>query len=108
MDRLTHRITVATLDEVLAKPKSTEIRDAAIQVFLQERHGLDAPSPKTAIRASWEVGALNEAQARAAFVTAEDRNLTVHTYDEDLADEIFARLPAHAAVLSAWLAAIQK
>ena len=127
MDRLTHRISVArraltTLEDVLAKPKSAEIRDAAIkrfeytfeaawkaaQVFLQERHGLDAPSPKTAIRASWEVGALDEAQARAAFVMAEDRNLTVHTYDEDLADEIFARLPAHATVLSDWLAAIQK
>ncbi|MCX6634476.1 MAG: hypothetical protein NT090_05220 [Acidobacteria bacterium] len=36
MDRLTHRISVArraltTLEDVLAKPKSAEIRDAAIK-----------------------------------------------------------------------------
>ncbi len=127
MDRLTHRISIAhralaTLEEALAMPPSNEIRDAAIkrfeytfeaawkaaQAYLQERHGLDAPSPKTAIRASWEVGALDEAQARAAFAMAGDRNLTVHTYNEDLASEIYARLPAHAEVLSGWLAAIGK
>lgn len=125
MDRLTHRLQVArqalaTLEAVLAMPKSAEIRDAAIKRFeytfeavwkasqahLQERHGLEANSPKTAIRASWEVGALNEEQARAALAMVGDRNLTVHTYEEKLAEQIYARLPAHAAVLSQWLAAM--
>ena len=116
------RRALATLEKVLDMPSSNEIRDAAIkrfeytfeavwkaaQAYLQERHGLDAPSPKSAIRASFEVGALDEAQARAAFVMSGDRNLTAHTYNEDLASEICARLPAHAALLAGWLAAIGK
>jgi nucleotidyltransferase substrate binding protein (TIGR01987 family) len=125
VDRLTHRLavarrTLAALEEVLAKPKSAEIRDAAIKRFeytfevawkaaqahLHERHGLDAPSPKAGIRASWEVGTLTEGQASGALVMVGDRNLTVHTYNEALADEIHARLPAHATVLANWLAAM--
>jgi uncharacterized protein YutE (UPF0331/DUF86 family) len=42
-----------------------------------------------------EVGILNEEEAREAMTLVNDRNLTVHTYNEDLANEIFSRLPAH-------------
>jgi hypothetical protein len=35
-----------------------------------------------------------------------DRNLTVHTYNEELADQIYSRLPAYAAVMEQWLAAM--
>jgi nucleotidyltransferase substrate binding protein (TIGR01987 family) len=125
MDRLKHRLSVAsralaTFEEILSRPKSDEVRDAAIkrfeytfetiwkasQAYLQDRHGLEAQSPKAAIRASWQVGALDEAKARALFAMAGDRNLTVHTYNEKLADEIYGRLAGHAEVLSQWLAAI--
>ncbi len=38
---------------------------------------------------------------------AQDRNLVVHTYNEDLAIELYGRLAGHASSLSAWLAAME-
>ena len=45
--------------------------------------------------------------AAAALLMVDDRNLTVHTYNEDLAHEIAARLPEHAALLRTWLVQMQ-
>ena len=36
----------------------------------------------------------------------DDRNLTVHTYNEALAREVYIRLSAHAAILGTWLGAM--
>ena len=38
---------------------------------------------------------------------ADDRNLTVHTYNEGLADLIYSRLRANHALMVAWLGAMQ-
>ena len=38
---------------------------------------------------------------------ADDRNLTVHTYDEALAEEIFKRLPGHADLMDRWLSGMR-
>jgi len=35
-----------------------------------------------------------------------DRNLTVHTYNQELADQIYSRLPAYATLIEQWLAAM--
>jgi len=37
----------------------------------------------------------------------DDRNLTVHTYNEELARAIYARLRRHERLLSAWLGAVE-
>ena len=58
------------------------------------------------MRASLRVGLLDEAQTRAGLAMVEDRNLTVHTYDERLANEIAARVPGHATLLRKWIEAI--
>ena len=92
---------LATLTEVVAvsEPRPIE-RDAAIarftytfeavwksaRAFLLDREGRDAASPKSAVRTSHKVGLL---------------------YHEDLAKQIFARLPGHAEILHAWLAAMR-
>lgn len=34
---------------------------------------------------------------------AEDRNLTVHTYNEELAELIYSRLSAYASLMRRWL-----
>ena len=49
---------------------------------------------------------LTEDQARSVLGMAKDRNLTVHTYNEDLADRIYSRLPEHARLMDAWLTAM--
>jgi hypothetical protein len=45
---------------------------------------------------------LNEQETETAIRMTDDRNLTNHTYDEDLADEIFNKLPEYYALLKIW------
>ena len=123
MDRLRQRLAVArkavaSLREILEKPVATRIeRDAAIQRFeysveavwrlaqryLSEIEGLDVASPKGAIRLCREEALLTDQQASAALDMIDDRNLTVHTYNEQLAQRIYRHLPRHMKLLETWL-----
>jgi len=128
MERLKQRLAVAerasrSLRELVEANASTQIeRDAAIQRFeytfeavwkaaqrfLLVVEGRSEGSPKACVRASRETGLLSEATAERALLMADDRNLTVHTYNESLADAIRRRLPDHLAVLDDWLAAMNR
>ena len=126
MDRLNERLSIArqalrTLLEVLAETKTRIVRDATIQRFeytfeavwkaaqeyLRAAEGLDTGSPKSAIRDSFQVGLLGEAQVRTALRMADDRNLTVHTYNEALADAIYSRIEEYAGLMDSWLGAME-
>lgn len=124
MERTRERLSVATralasLRELTALASLTAIeRDAAIQrfeysfeaawkaaqQFLRDREGVEVASPKAAMRAAREIGVLTDLDAEAALRMADDRNRTVHTYNEPLAQEIAARLAGHCALLERWLA----
>ncbi|WP_207855636.1 nucleotidyltransferase substrate binding protein [Sulfurisoma sediminicola] len=65
-------------------------------------------SPKPAIRACFENGLLTEAETRFALAMVDHRNLTSHTYNEALADEIFADLPGYRQLMHAWLDALAR
>jgi nucleotidyltransferase substrate binding protein (TIGR01987 family) len=115
MDRARERLTIAvralaSLGEVALLPMPTAVeRDAAIQRFeysfeatwkaaqrvLLAREGVEVGSPKSAMRAAREAGFLSDTDAAAALAMADDRNLTVHTYNEALARAIYARLGGH-------------
>lgn len=122
MDRLKQRIEVArralaTLDELASQETGKIVRDASIQRFeysfeavwkaaqavLLDRFGMQASSPKPVIRASFENGLLTEEETRLALAMVDHRNLTSHTYNEALADEIHAALPAYRRIMRAWL-----
>ena len=122
MERLNDRLLVAeralqTLREVLNEPESDIVRDAAIkrfeycfetvwrvaQLYLRDQHSLQRNSPKTVMRASGQVELLDEGQVELALNMANDRNLTAHTYNEALAEEIYSRLPAYARLMEEWL-----
>lgn len=126
MERLTERLAMArralsTLQEVtrLEHPSRIE-RDAAIQRFeytceavwkaaqryLQEVEGVSVGSPKGSLRASRDVGLLTDEQTVIGLEMIDDRNLTVHTYNEAVAEEIFSGLPSYADLLDAWLTAM--
>jgi nucleotidyltransferase substrate binding protein (TIGR01987 family) len=127
LDRLSERLEVAsralaTLDPLARLPSPTSVeRDAAVQrfeytfeatwkaaqLFLSRQEGLAAGSPKGVIRCCREAGLLDDAGAAQALQMADDRNLTVHTYQEALAQQIFARLQGHCELLSAWIAAMR-
>ena len=123
MDRLKQRLAVArkavaSLRELLEKPVATRVeRDAAIQRFeysveavwrlaqryLSEVEGLDVASPKGAIRLCREEALLTDHQASAALGMIDDRNLTVHTYNEQIAHRIYRHLPRYMTLLEVWL-----
>lgn len=128
MARTRERLAVArqalgTLQTLLAQSDPSDVvRDAAIQRFeysfeaawkaaqtyWAEVEGLAVASPRAAIRGSFQVGVLDEKGTSAALAMVDDRNLTVHTYNEALARAIFARLGGHARVLAAWLGALDE
>jgi uncharacterized protein YutE (UPF0331/DUF86 family) len=72
-----------------------------------ERFGVGLASPKPVIRACHENGLLNEEEARLALAMVDHRNLTSHTYNEELAQEIHAALPAYRDLLHSWLARLE-
>ncbi|RYG74453.1 DUF86 domain-containing protein [Lentibacillus lipolyticus] len=122
MERLQERLgnanrALTAFYEVVGNDKpSTVERDAAIQrfefsfevcwkagkQFLFNVEGLDVGSPKGVIRSFREVGVLSENEAILGLQMADDRNLTVHTYNEDLAMEIYGRLQQYYNLLRAW------
>ncbi len=111
MERLKERLLLAhnalsSFNEVLQQPYSKIIRDAAIQRFeftlealwkLAQRYlilkeGIESGSPKGVSRACFQAQLLTEQETQTLLESIDDRNLTVHTYNEKLAEEIFQRL----------------
>ncbi|MBI3244931.1 MAG: nucleotidyltransferase substrate binding protein [Deltaproteobacteria bacterium] len=126
MERLNERLATArraliSLLEVLAISQPSRIeRDAAIQRFeytceavwktaqryLQDVEGISVGSPKGCLRTSRDVGLLTDEQTVLGLEMIDDRNLTVHTYNEAVAEEIYDGLAVYAHLLDAWLSAI--
>ena len=121
MDRLTQRIQDAqransALQSAIGVPSPSELeRDGAIQRFeftyeavwkaaqayLEVQEGIQVPSPRAVFRGLGRVGVLNEGEALLALEMSDDRNRTIHTYIEEVARQIFEKLPAYAPLLQA-------
>src|SRR5216117_1452845 len=96
---------VTRLDEALALPKNPIVRDSAIQRFeisfelcwrllkayLEEEHNASCTSPRTCFRAAFQNGVIGNDPFWIDLTVL--RNYTVHTYNEDLADYVYGRLP---------------
>ncbi|RWZ54555.1 DUF86 domain-containing protein [Halobacillus fulvus] len=100
----------------LNNPNDVE-RDAAIQRFefsfeaswkaakqyLYDVEGVDAGSPKSVIRSCREVYLLEDEETVLALEMVNDRNLTVHTYNEEVAIKIHNNLPKYHNLLHQWV-----
>jgi len=100
---------LSTLEEILNREYSVEIRDATIQrfeytfealwkflkVYLKEKEGSEANFPKSVFRDCLSAGILSEEETALALKMVDDRNDTVHTYKESLAEEIFKKIPEY-------------
>ena len=100
------RDAVERLGEVLSLPKGPVVRDSSIkrfelcfelawkvvQSFLRDR-GLDCRSPRDCFREAFSYGLLTQEEVWVQMV--QDRNLSVHTYNEELANQLYARLPRY-------------
>jgi nucleotidyltransferase substrate binding protein (TIGR01987 family) len=95
--------SVERLSEVLKKDKTVEMRDSAIkrfeltvemswkliQKFLRSE-GVSCISPKDCLRGAFAIGLIKDDSLWVSMI--EDRNQSVHTYDEAFADEVYERL----------------
>lgn len=96
----------ATLDELASEPKTNVTRDAAIQRFeytvesfwkllktyLYEKEGVDVYTPKSVFREAGNAGMLSEHEVEACISMIDDRNETVHMYNESLAEDVYAKI----------------
>ena len=123
MEQLKQKIDIAgralaTLRELLKSDTLTAVeRDASIQrfeytfeaiwklgkAFLREIEGLEIGSPKGVIRGFLQVGLFTEEQTALALAMVDDRNLTSHTYNEGLAEQICDQLGNYAELMTDWL-----
>jgi len=111
MEKLKRRLEEAekalkTLKEVSQEPYSVIVRDASIQRFeytfeafwkflrdyLKEIEGIRCNSPKSCFREALATGLINEEQAMALLEMTDDRNLTSHTYIEEVAEQIYRKV----------------
>lgn len=95
--------------ESLDAPRSDLSRDAAIQryefsfelfwktvkIYLKEIEGVECVSPKSCFREVRNVLDLSEEEIETCISMAEDRNLSVHTYSEKMAMELFEKFPGY-------------
>ncbi len=103
------RRALATLEEVLDESFSLIVRDASIQRFeytfevtwklirqyLKDREGIVCNSPKSCFREAFKVDLVTEEETVKALQMTDDRNMTTHTYREEVADEIYGNLPGY-------------
>jgi nucleotidyltransferase substrate binding protein (TIGR01987 family) len=98
-----------TLEQALKADFTVFVRDSAIQrfeysveivwrclqTFLKEHEGIVSSSPKSCIREAKRNSLLNDDEAELALEMIDDRNLTSHTYHEEIAIMLFDRLPQY-------------
>ncbi len=98
-----------TFEEILKEPYSKIVRDASIQrfeysfevfwkvvkIYLEYQEGIICNSPKSCFREMFSVGLIDENKTTKLLEMTDDRNLTSHTYDEDLAEGLYQKLHEH-------------
>ncbi|MGA9405711.1 MAG: HI0074 family nucleotidyltransferase substrate-binding subunit [Bacteroidota bacterium] len=70
-----------------------------LQLYLREEEGIDSYSPKSCFREAKNAGLVDEDESVQALEMVDDRNLTSHTYHEDVAQKIYEKLPMYVALM---------
>ena len=109
---------LSSLEELVAKFSENQtdviLRDALIQRFeystetfwkylkayLQTEHNLSANSPREVIRTGLTAKLYSEETSQELLQMLDDRNLTSHTYVEELAESIAHRIPDYSKNMS--------
>ena len=104
---------VETLREILGEPFSIIVRDAAIQrfeytfeslwkllkEFLKEKEGVLCNAPKSCFREAFAVGIISEDDTVKCLEMTDDRNMTSHTYREEVAQVLYGKLGEYCALM---------
>ena len=104
---------LGTLKEIINTPYSVIVRDATIQRFeysfeifwkfvkeyLRVKEGIICNSPKSCFREAFNVKLLTEEETITALEMTDDRNLTSHTYHEEVAEEIYRKIKVYSKLM---------
>jgi len=74
---------------------STEAFWKFLKAYLLTEHNLSANSPRDVIRTGLKAKLFSEEISKELLQMLDDRNLTSHTYVEELAESIAGRIPAY-------------
>jgi nucleotidyltransferase substrate binding protein (TIGR01987 family) len=113
---------LSTLEEIFNEPYSKIVRDAGVQRFeytfevlwkllkeyLSYKEGIMCNSPKSCFREAFSVGILSEEETVSFIQMTDDRNLTSHTYDEEVADLLFGKVRGYYQLMRELLLRIKK
>ncbi len=66
-----------------------------LKLFLEQKHGIIQKSPKTVIQECSKLGLITDEENLLLLTMVDDRNITSHTYDEEIAREIFSRIAGY-------------
>jgi len=79
---------------------STEAFWKYLKAYLLAEHNLSANSPRDVIRTGLKAKLFSEEISKELLQMLDDRNLTSHTYVEELAESIAGRIPAYSKNMS--------
>ena len=80
---------------------STEAFWKYLKAYLQTEHNLSANSPREVIRVGLNAKLYSEETSQELLQMLDDRNLTSHTYVEELAESIAHRIPEYSKNMNA-------
>ena len=78
---------------------TVEILWKTLKNFLREIEGVECKSPKGCIKDFFSSGYLTEEETRILLEMIDDRNLTSHTYHEEVAEKIFKDLKLYLPII---------
>ena len=101
------------MKDILQEPFSIIVRDAAIQRFeysfeafwkfvkeyMKVKEGIICNSPKSCFRGIFGVGIIDEEETVRFLEMTDDRNMTSHTYKEEVAHIIYGKLKGHSEIM---------
>ena len=98
--------TITRLEEAVKLKKTDIVRDSAIKRFelcfdlawkniqiYARKEGMDCHSPRGCIKTAFQLNLIEYDERWLEML--EDRNLTVHMYKENIAEEVYGRLPSY-------------
>ena len=127
MEKMTRRVeetkkALKTLTDISQEPYSIIVRDASIQRFeytfeafwkflrdyLNEIEGIKCNSPKSCFRDALSAGLISEEQTMNCLEMTDDRNLTSHTYIEEVAEQIYKKVKDYCKLMDSIFYLVQK
>lgn len=86
---------------------SVELCWKLIKAFLSEQHGIEAVSPKSAIKEFFIINLLDEGEYELLIQMIDDRNRLSHIYNEVFFEEIYSKLKVYLDLMEKILVKIQ-